>query len=326
MRLSVEQTISCLRGSLAPIITDEGIEPRRFTDRQLATRKTAGSVSRMRSPAGVSLDFYSNTTTLTFTYTTTFEFCRNWLGFDCYVNGNLVNRYFEEPIVNKNGEVIFSFDNDCEKHITLYFPISIPLAIKDVCLSDNATFTPAPAKTKKVLMIGDSILQGMDARLGSLCLPVLLSKAWQCDILPQAMGGAFFEECYLDENLPYEPMAVIVALGCNDWFSYAESNEKITESARIFAEKLCRTYPNVTKYFISPIWSAKWKERRREGMCPYHEVHDLIERGISHLDKVVLLNGYDLCGRDAAFLADGIHPNEIGFQYYTDRLSRAISI
>lgn len=326
MHLSIEQTVSCLRGSLAPVITEAGIEPRRFTDRQLATRTTEGAVSRMRSPAGVSLDFYSNTTTLSFTYTTTFAFCRNWLGFDCCVNGNLVSRYFEEPIAKKSGEIVFCFDSDCEKHITVYFPISVPVAIKDVCLSNNATFTPVPAKAKRVLMIGDSILQGMNTRFSSLCLPVLLSKAWQCDILPQAMGGAFFEECYLDKKLPYQPAAVIVALGCNDWFTYADSNEALENSARVFAEKLCRTYPDVKKYFVSPIWSAEWQERRREGMCPYYEVHDLIRRAVDRLDEIVLVNGFSLCGHDAAFLDDRLHPNEIGFQYYADRLSRAIPL
>ena len=326
MLLTQEQLLSCLHGSLKPHITPLGMEPRRFTDSQFAYRTTEGQFSRMRAPVGVSFDFNSNATFLEFEYHLTYIHCRNWVGFDCYVNGNLCHRFYEEPITQQEGKVRFEFATSDEKHIAVYFPISVPLAVKNLTLSPHATLTPSPKKPKQVLMFGDSILQGMNARFSSLCLPVLLSQHWNCDILPQAMGGGSFGEHVIDENLPYTPDVIVIMFGCNDWYTFAKTNEEITENARAFAEKLDALYPDIPRYFISPIWSATWQKSRREGMCPYGEVHDYIQKGIASMKNTTLLRGFDLCPHHSSFLADGVHPNELGFQYYANQIAKAIQL
>ena len=84
-----------------------------------------------------------------------------------------------------------------------------------ICALGIADPMPAPPRPRKLLCIGDSILQGIHSYHPTSSLANILALELDAQLLNQSVGGAGFRPELLEE-MDYAPDWVFVAMGIND--------------------------------------------------------------------------------------------------------------
>src|SRR5690606_37350992 len=106
-------------------------------------------------------------------------------------------------------EAVFRYELDgaAMRRVTIYLPHLAELTIQAIRYSDGAVVEPASASPPagRLLCLGDSITQGMDAKYPSSTYPVLLSRFLGMHVLNHGVGGYLFDKSSLAPKLAYEP-------------------------------------------------------------------------------------------------------------------------
>ena len=242
MKLSFDQIKGITAGAVRIWEENDRIRFAKFTQKQTDAWYALDTVlgERAESSTGIRLDFYTNSSFFAFTVA-------KGKFYDIYVNGIL--SYLVTPESLSDGRFSISLNTSKgENRMTLVLPSHEPGALYSVELDDGATLTPH-ALGKKILFIGDSITQGWEAKYNSLCYAQRVARFFNADSLIQAVGGGFFDESILDEELDFDPEIVIVALGTNDW----SRGDRATLSGKMnaFFNKLIKRSDGWCKFGIS---------------------------------------------------------------------------
>jgi hypothetical protein len=163
MCLDDKKILSIARNCLSVEKTGNGLVPIRFTERQLETycSQEAWKI-RSRCPSGVCLDMLSDTGSIAIEYETGGR-ARNWAYFDLYVDGALTAHAGDRQAPVRD-RIEFNVSGEKrERRITIYLPHCLEIFIRGIEVDDNARVCPAPLQPRKLLMLGDSITQGMEA-------------------------------------------------------------------------------------------------------------------------------------------------------------------
>ena len=287
----------------------------RMTDRQAAEFALEHEEfgEKTVATAGIRFDFYTNAEFVSFKFDGVVRgSTRSWYSFDLYVNGSLTQTAIKD-INDPSGEIYQKLDGKTNR-IQLFLPCIAKGGISEVELSDGATITPFETKLK-MLVLGDSITQGYDARMSSCCYANLMAKKLDAEIVNQAIGGAKFYKEQLEYTGEYD--AITVAYGTNDW-SGRPSFEAFCSHCDEYFKTLSEMYPNTKKFAILPIWRKHWYTEKPTGnffTCRKF-ISDTAEKyGIIPLDSI------DYVPHDSIFFNDQtLHPNDIGFVAYAENL------
>ncbi len=308
--------------------TEEGYTPLRFTEAQLAHyAKTEMFRIRSRCTAGITIDAITDSSFIEIEYEVR-SFARDWLYFDVYVDNAFRVSLGSRPMGARRGTVrceipslpdgpvegseVKSVSPACMRRITVYLPQNVELLIRRIGFSEGAAYTAAPAASRSLLCLGDSITQGMEAMNPSCTYTALLARALGHRLLNQGVGGHFFEPESLDPALPYAPDAITIAYGTNDWGRCASLADFRSHCA-VYLEKVVDLFPRTPIYAVTPFW------RRDHGtdkpMGGFASISRTISEVCAGLPGVTVVDGLLAIPHQDRFFGDGLHPTDEGFAH-----------
>ena len=204
------------------------------------------------------------------------------------------------------------------KTITIYLPHLAILEKFDLFTNDNASAEPVIEKQHKLLVCGDSILQGMTCSTPSKANTVITSQVLGMHLHNTSVGGAKMEPTPVKATLDMggENDIAVVGFGANDAAQkldkdvFRAKTRQVLEYLNAFAGK---------SLIITPIPAMVELEERREEYC------QIIREEHRNCSRVTLLEGSSFfpAGKEELY-ADKLHPNDEGMKIYAEGLIKAI--
>lgn len=287
---------------------DGGFSFQRFTAEQLAYYASFPYEISFRTEcsAGCRLDFYTNS---------------NRLFFQTLSSGKyelLVNGLSTKLIDGQECIAVALPDAPCR--VTLLLPSYRQGGLKNVQLDEHSWVKPCSYR-HAFLFFGDSITQGSTASRPSCTYVNRISRWFDAKVLNLGVGGTCFDEKAL--AIPnYDPDVVFVAFGTNDYNTY-DTLDEIEQHCNAYLDKVKEYFPRKKVICISPLWRADGELMLSTGTLA--DVKERIEAQIKQHD-FFCVDGYTLVPHMTEFYADGfLHPNDLGFSYYSENLIYQIS-
>ena len=180
------------------------------------------------------------------------QHCRNFGGVDLLRDGVVVGHSFRDQI-QRGDDVAFTItvDDDGSDHRwELWLPLTLagPLAI-----AVDGEVTPAPAESRRLLTIGDSITQGMVANGPAGSYAALLARTLGADLRNHGIGGHIFDPEIVTDTGDWQPHLVTVAYGTNDWAG-GHTRERITTNASELLTAIRCAHPQSPIVLVTPLW------------------------------------------------------------------------
>lgn len=251
MNIPVSDIEAAIYGAEQVLVKNSGwITPNRFSHAQLRSFEKKPDVemdfgrehflSRTVATAGVTLDFVTDSISLSFEYRIFSASNSVMCYFDVFVNDHLYCHTGKAGQSWAAGTVSLQLPEG-KKRVTVYFPCLHKGEIRNLNIDTGAQFVPALAgkEHQKILFLGDSITQGFTTAYPSLAYSNILTRAMHAECLNQAVGGDIFDEAKLDVTPLFVPDMVLVAYGTNDWYWRRD----IEASALAYYRKLTQIYP-----------------------------------------------------------------------------------
>lgn len=324
MKLTLEQIRAVTLGAARVEEVDGGIRFCRFTKAQedLYDSYSQDFLKKTFSTAGICLRFRTDSTRLGLKVTVRSGSSRTYFAFDLLVNGvltdslanfgELTGDYTLVQLPHGDWEKEFSLGSG-EKEVSLYFPWSAAVLLRELTVEDGAQLTPV-VPGKKLLAFGDSITHGYDALHPSGKYISRLARYLDAQEFNKAIGGEVFYPPLALERESFTPDLITVAYGTNDW--RMKTARELEEDCRGFYTNLRNTYPDTPIWAITPIWRADYLENISPA-GDFALVEEIIRRVTSALENVTVIRGMDILPRDTGLFADGfLHPNDTGFEAY----------
>lgn len=205
------------------------------------------------------------------------------------------------------------------RRVSLYLPCHSIGILTYVELEDGARIEPHRFK-RKMLFLGDSITQGWISDYDTSSFAIRTSNFFDADSIIQGVGSTFFHQSTFD-TLPYDPDVVIVAFGTNDAFYYS-TFEEMEYQAAAYMDSIKDAYDNRKVLVLSPIWRGT---ADGESMGESFSAHRKMIECQAQRHGFHTVSGLELMPAHPYFYADTyLHPNDIGFSVYTERLCKFI--
>lgn len=268
-------------------------------------------------------DFVYDGSLIKFDFLPVYHTSRAFVSFDLYADG--VMEYTMYTYTNGEGQTMFeySFPDRKKRRVQIFFPFSAGVEIHNVRLDADATFAPTPtAGRMKLLILGDSITHGYDARQSSLAYSTAVARYFDAVALNQAVGGYFFNADMLDEDLSFAPDVITVAYGTNDWGRCKQDSERYAKNSGAYIDKLCAMYPDAKIFGITPIWRANL-DKHPECM-PFEKVYEILEGHYGRHKNVTIIDGRRCVPHIREVYTDGLHPNTVGQSLYAQAVISAM--
>ncbi|MEJ7605275.1 MAG: SGNH/GDSL hydrolase family protein [Bryobacteraceae bacterium] len=242
-------------------------------------------------------------------------------GVDLYVDGV----YRSTAIASKDAtystpvEHVF-FENlpRQERELTIYLPLYKPVRVLGIGLDSDAKITKASrfASAKPVVFYGTSITQGGCASRSGLSYQAILGRQLNLDFVNLGFSG----------NGKGEPVvaAMVAEIDASAFVLDFSQNNPTVESLREVYEHFLVTlrtrHPKTPIIAITAIASSR--ETLRLPQMREH-VRDVVQRRMAEGDRLLtLVEGTTLLGPNRLDgLVDGVHPNDLGFQWMADGLA-----
>ena len=289
------------------------LEPYRFSDEQIELYKQTNEVwyKRIINSGGLTLEFRTDADSFGFDYN--FPLICSWDSIDVYVNGKMVACAEVHDLVEyqkrHKGHLDFTLPEGKNKKVCMYFPCESTMVIKNLVINGSYSAVKKD-KLPKVLWLGDSITQGYGSHLGSCTYVHVANRILNWDVLNQGVGGYGFYSDILTP-LDYTPDKIVVAFGTND-----KLQPEFKANVENFVKKLTDMYKNIPVYIITPVW--------RPDMTGIIEAREHITYVAGKYDNITVIDGGQLMPPAKPYVADVVHPNALGCEYYGRNLAAAI--
>ena len=243
--------------------------------------------------------------------------------FDFYVDGvHYDSCYIENPRYN-----IFAFDvPEGKHHVQIFFPWNADVRTESIVLSEGALCEPAPAKSLRILAIGDSITQGYVGIHPAYSYTNHMGRSLHAEVLNQAVGGYYFEKSSLDPEVAlWKPDLITLAYGTNDYYHKMTLTE-YREGCEGFCEKLHEIFPETRVLGIMPIYrnDERFVARRKLWSYEFAEGLEALRATYAKYPQITVLEDTFFPHHKDYFYEDFLHPNDAGFQVYGEAVTRAI--
>ena len=208
------------------------------------------------------------------------------------------------------------------REITLYLPLYARANVVSIGLEEDAVIENPRrfANPKPVVYYGTSITQGGCASRAGLTYQSIIGRQLNLDHVNLGFSGNGKGEPVM-ANLTAEIDASIFVLDFSQNNPNIESLKAVYEP---FLATLRKKYPKTPIIAITPIASAN-NNPRFELFREY--IREVVNSNIANGDKLLtLVEGYSLLGPHRLDgLVDGVHPNDLGFQWMADGLAPVIA-
>lgn len=312
MKLTYDQIRSVTVGALRSEQKEDGIHFYKCTPKQIAAwyaqDPTLGE--RAETTTGVRLDFYTNSRNLTLRV-------GDGNKFEIYTNNLMQGQYLFDGIPEKEVTVALTDplgEPQAETRVTLHLPSHSAGVIREIELDDGSYIRPH-VYDRKILFIGDSITQGWAASFDTFSFAYRVSRHYNAESVIQGIGGAYYHEASFD-TLPFDPDAVLIAYGTND-FGHYKTLEEFRSHVSAHLDLLAKEYAGKTFFVLSPIWRG-----RRDGKsmgsfqdCRSVVIEEAQKRNLIHIDGLKLVPPLPIFFQD-----EYLHPNNDGFALYAENL------
>lgn len=322
MILSKEQIKNIAKGAL---YWSEGVEggliPHRYSALQEEIyRSNPNRYIRTFASSGVRLECRTDATALELSARVFKGSGMDWHGFDLMVDGLLWGHH--EGTLEESDHVHWTQDlPEGKKTVLLHFPCLAGAEILNLTLH-GATFCEPVVSDEKILFMGDSITQGYHSHFPSMTYAAQVAADRNAEILNQGNGGEIFNPPIL-VPLDWDPTMAIIAYGTNDWAT--TDRERTTQRATEFLDRFCQIWPGVPTFVLSPIWRADFLTRRDDDFRQA-EVREILLRAAEKNPQITVIDGWEIFPRIEALMYDErLHPNELGFTVYANRLTAILN-
>ena len=333
MKLSFEKIKEITTGAVDFLTEDGCLCLKRFTKKQEELYKVTNTefYEKTFSTSGIKLLFKTDSKSLFMKIKTSKSSSRKYFSLDVLVDGKLIDSLdnfsdmelpqdytkLEYPL----GEFSKNFQlGEGEKTVCVHLPWSVKTLIEEVSLDDNA-FVNAIKKKNKLLVYGDSITHGYDALRPSNRYITKIADLLDAEEYNKAIGGEMFFPKLSELKDSFEPDYITVSYGSNDWKNIDEETFKL--NCKAFFENISNNYPNSKIFAITPIWRKDMNEQRKFG--DFRKVEQDIRSVTENIKNITVISGFDFVPKDEKYFADlRLHPNDSGFGFYFDNLSKEI--
>lgn len=312
MLLSFEQIKDITFGAISVVNEPDGIHFYRYTEKQTEAwrKKKAAFADTSLVTTGVSLDFHTTSENMCFVVS-------NGIKFEVYINGLLRERVdtSEKKKISIKLCDPLGHSYSGEKRVSLCFPShDIPGVLVSLELDDGATVIPHKFD-RKFLFIGDSITQGWASEYDSLSFAQRVSRFYNAESIIQGIGGTYYNEEAFD-SIPFDPDAVFVACGTND-FGHYETYDELDLHVSAHMDLIAKEYAGKKIFVISPIWRG---HREGKKMGTFEECRNIIAKQ-AEAHSFIHIDGLTLVPPIPEFFKDEyLHPNDNGFSLYAENL------
>lgn len=298
----------------------------RFTPEQLALHEDdAVLYHRAETTPSVTLDFYTDSETISLVVGGVREGDDRLFSFDLYENGVMTACCLQEfPLLEAGTypdvppmEMNFSLQKG-EKRVTVYFPWALAAKIYKVELSHGAFFRPHVHKGTW-LALGDSITQGCRADHSSMTYVNQLGRFLDLRVLNHGIGGeVFHERNYLRGSCEKFDL-ITIAYGTND---FSKGDKAFFTRMPAFLKAVAEDNPETPIVVILPLFRRLEALGMDKGIGCLQDVRDAISREAAKYANITVVNGWDLVPHDAAFYAEAfmLHPVDLGFSQFAMNL------
>ena len=261
-------------------------------------------VIRARSASGVRLAFVTDAVEMSFTLAFGGA-ARKIYTSDVIINGKIA-------VVEGEGPHDFTMEPG-EKEIIIHLPHLVVIEKLELFLSDGAFVREMPLKKKKLLICGDSILQGMTCTTPAKAVGTLLAEMLDVEFHNTSVGGADMRFEPVEYTLALGGDAVLVCFGINDvphetpYELFRERTGKVLELLDGFAGR---------SFLVVPIPNMNVSPEGRETICR------IIREEHKNYPNVTLIEGESFYPAKSEFFVDGTHPNDEGMQIYAENLAK----
>lgn len=246
-------------------------------------------------------------------------------GVDLYIDGV----YYSTAIATKDASnstpiehVYFENLPRQEREMTLYLPLYKPVKVLGLGLDSDVKIAKAHpfSVPKPVVFYGTSITQGGCASRAGLSYQAILARQLNIDFVNLGFSGNGKGEPAVAAMVAEIDASVFV-------LDFAQNNptiESLREVYEPFLTTLRAKHPQTPVIMITPISSSR--ETSRLDQMRQH-IRQLAARRIAQGDRLLtLVEGPSLLGPDRLDgLVDGVHPNDLGFQWMADGLAPQIA-
>lgn len=325
MELSFDTLKTAVTGAVRIIEEEKILKFKRFAVGQEEFLKgnpdgVGNSYIKGNATSGVTVDFYTDSEILEYDLSCEVAVTsQNCCFTDVLADGEIVAH--EGYFGHRNEEISVRVAlKKGRKRVTVYLPNLFVVGIKRFVLSDGAEFTPYKHKMT-FLFIGDSITQGYTADYPSNSYVNAVTRLFDARCINHGIGGAVFNAGLLSADIGGVPDAVFVAYGTNDW----EKGKNVSAAAKTFAEKIVKLFSRSEIFAITPIWRGKIEETERRAFTSFIEMQERLKNAYALFPKIHVVDGTELVPHEEKyFLADILHPNDIGFKYYAENLFKKV--
>lgn len=224
-----------------------------------------------------------------------------------------------DTVTTFDGEGLHSLElGSGSKTVTIYLPHLAVLEKFDLFIDDNAAAEPLTDTRNKLLVCGDSILQGMTCSAPANANVVIASQALDMHLHNTSVGGARMEPLPVKATLDMGGANDIAVVG----FGANDAAQKLDKD--VFREKTRQVLEHLNNFagkslIITPIPALVELEERREEYCR------IIREEHKNFHRVMLLEGASFypAGRKELY-ADRLHPNDEGMKIYAEGLIKAL--
>lgn len=304
MQLSYEQIKTLVVGAVEVWEAESGLHFGKCTKEQLSAWKEIDLTlfNNAIPTTGVRLDFHTDS-----------DYVKIRLGadgkYEAKIDGVLREQYI---CTGENKEITLVLGKKGkEKHVVFSLPShSKAGVIAGVEIAESA-YVKKHRFDRKILFVGDSITQGHKSVYDMCSYAYQISDYLNADSVIQGIGGSFFAPSTV---LPtgYQPNIVFIAYGTND-FARLKTISELEKNAQSYISKLKSLYANATFFVISPIW--RMDENQTREMGTFKACCDCIKSVANRLGAEIV-DGDTLIPHFSEFMADTLHPNDLGFSLY----------
>lgn len=331
MLVNKSEISDIILGGLKTEEKDGYIRIERFSKSQAEFYKKLGveSEKRVNSTASVKMEFYTKGGEISFDYKILPGIKREYYSIDLLIDGVYYYNLSEEKN-NVCGNFKCSLPmGDNKKRVTIYFPTTVEMQIKNLVLPDD--YIPHK-REKKVLVLGDSKYQGYNPNhFQNTCMNVL-SDYFDVNLINQSVGGEMFRSEIIEKTVE-KPEFIIVGYGINDWVT---GNLNNGENAKKFLNRLVEIYPDEKIFFILPSRS-NYLERKRENAditsassdfsnkLTINDVRNILNKACEGFQNVIPINAKDFVPQyNECFYEDNIHYSDLGNILFGNELIKEI--
>ncbi|MGL4737303.1 MAG: phosphotransferase, partial [Cellulosilyticaceae bacterium] len=307
------------KNNIELLIKEEWMLPSRFSREGLAFYEDEDGFFRTRAycDAGIKMMFRMSGDRITFDYAIK-GYARKSVYFDVYENGCYVESLVE-PDLSKGGNICYTKKGAGEVVIEIYLPHNCNTYIARLEV-EGLVYVEETRQT--LLCLGDSITQGMDAKMPSRTYPVQLERGLGMQLVNQGIGGYIFDADALLDVVKIKPDCITVAYGTND-FKKIEALSMIQQRVEAFMKRLSDVKGYAKVYILTPLWRLDHCVTP-EQKDKFFKVGQLICEAAAPYDFTVI-DGLKLMPHEACLFADGLHPHEAGFDVLSQNLLERVS-